>query len=173
MNFLDLSIQEYFLGLRTPFLTDFFYFFTMLFDPNIYFIALVLVVALYINYYKNFRTTLLFLVTLFFTGAITLFLKMYFGTARPVNAMIQVFGNGFPSYHTAISVAFFFSLYYIFRDRILESRRPLIIALSTLFVILVSLSRLYFGVHWFSDILGGLVIGISMVWCLRQYLQVK
>lgn len=172
MNFLDLSIHQYFVNTRAPGLTDFFHFFTNIFDIDIYFFILVLITCVYINYYKNLRTSLLFLTSLFFTGTLVLVLKMYFATSRPENAVIHVLGNSFPSYHAAISVTFFFSIYYIFREKLLASK-VLFFWLCLIFVSIVSFSRIYLGVHWFSDILGGLIVGGFMVWYLKHYLAIK
>lgn len=59
--------------------------------------------------------------------------------------------SSFPSVHTAASVSFFVALTYL--------AHPLT-ALIGAWAIVISLSRLYLGVHYLSDILGGIVLGI-------------
>lgn len=58
----------------------------------------------------------------------------------------------FPSGHATATGGFFTSL-------ALRFRRPLSIALCAAFTLLVMLSRLYFGVHYPTDVLTGLLIG--------------
>ncbi len=58
----------------------------------------------------------------------------------------------FPSGHSTASGGFFTTL-------ALRLRRPLAVLLCVLFVLMVMLSRLYFGVHYPTDVLTGLVIG--------------
>lgn len=58
----------------------------------------------------------------------------------------------FPSGHATATGGFFTSL-------ALRFRRPLCIALCAAFTLLVMLSRLYFGVHYPTDVLTGLLIG--------------
>ena len=60
----------------------------------------------------------------------------------------------FPSGHATATSSFFTTL-------AIRIRKPLVIVLSTLFVLLVMLSRLYLGVHYPTDVLTGLAIGVA------------
>ena len=60
----------------------------------------------------------------------------------------------FPSGHSTATSGFFATL-------AIRLRRPLAIALSAVFVFLVMLSRLYLGVHYPTDVLTGLCIGVA------------
>lgn len=92
-------------------------------------------------------------------------LKGYIERARPSSALSTILEStfSFPSGHTTISIALygFLALY------LLRTLKPpfyaRLLALSLLILIgLISVSRLYLGVHFLSDIIAGYALGI--VW---------
>jgi len=60
--------------------------------------------------------------------------------------------NGFPSGHTSIAIAFWGALAFLFRKR-------WVTFLCASLMLLVPLSRIYLGVHFLADVLGGVVLG--------------
>jgi undecaprenyl-diphosphatase len=75
--------------------------------------------------------------------------------------LITETGFSFPSGHATISTVFALTLGYIMikkQDR--ETRIWCIAFLAMVFPLIVGFSRLYLGVHWLSDILGGFALGI-------------
>lgn len=64
---------------------------------------------------------------------------------------------GFPSGHTSIAIAFWAALALLFRKRWLS-------ILSVSLMILIPFSRIYLGVHFIADVLGGIVVGLAMLW---------
>lgn len=68
---------------------------------------------------------------------------------------------GFPSGHTSIAVVFWGALMLLFRKRWLS-----ILCLSLIF--LIPFSRIYLGVHFIADVLGGYLIGIVMLWAFYR-----
>ncbi len=60
--------------------------------------------------------------------------------------------NGFPSGHTSIAIAFWGALAFLFRKR-------WVTLLCASLMLLVPLSRIYLGVHFLADVIGGLVLG--------------
>jgi membrane-associated phospholipid phosphatase len=65
--------------------------------------------------------------------------------------------NGFPSGHTSIAIAFWGALGLLFRKKWLN-----FIVIPLIF--LIPFSRVYLGVHFVADILGGYLIGGIMLW---------
>ncbi len=63
---------------------------------------------------------------------------------------------GFPSGHTSIAIAFWGALFYLYRKKWI---RGICMAL----MVLIPFSRLYLGVHFLADVLGGLVLGGLML----------
>jgi membrane-associated phospholipid phosphatase len=69
---------------------------------------------------------------------------------------------GFPSGHSQGSIAFWGTLVLFFRERAVK-------AALVLLILLVSYSRIYLGVHFMGDVIGGLVIGLA---CLAATIPV-
>jgi undecaprenyl-diphosphatase len=86
-------------------------------------------------------------------------LKHHFERERPelADAILQARGYAFPSGHALGSLIVFGALSYL-ALRYLEGwrLRAFALALATGMVVAISASRLYFGVHWISDIAAGL-----------------
>lgn len=114
---------------------------------------------------RESRSATLFLIAIF--GALVLDTTMKYLVARPrppdplwmTPSMLQGLGSyGFPSGHALISVVFFGALFLTFR-RFVPWKRALA-WLCTAFPLLIGFSRLYIGVHWLSDVLGGFALGL-------------
>jgi membrane protein DedA with SNARE-associated domain/membrane-associated phospholipid phosphatase len=89
--------------------------------------------------------------------------KHFLHVARP-NGVIQIpLGASFPSGHTvsSISILGFFSILIAIERP--KPQRMLIYGLTSLIILLVMFSRIYLTAHWFSDILGGALLGISIL----------
>ncbi|MEE9372025.1 MAG: phosphatase PAP2 family protein [Saprospiraceae bacterium] len=60
--------------------------------------------------------------------------------------------NGFPSGHTSVAIAFWGAFAFLYR-------RKWIAIVAGILMILIPLSRMYLGVHFLADVLGGIVLG--------------
>jgi undecaprenyl-diphosphatase len=90
-------------------------------------------------------------------------LKLALGRARPDFDPHPVMTSSlsFPSGHSANSMAAFMAIALI---AVPASHRRSAILLALLLILLVGLSRIYLGVHWPSDVIGGWCLGLLMVW---------
>jgi len=89
-------------------------------------------------------------------------LKMIFDRPRPNagQALILASSASFPSGHAIISFVFYGFLAYVIVGYVRSWRTKIAVVLSAVFVIgLVGVSRIYLGVHWPSDVLGGYLLG--------------
>lgn len=82
---------------------------------------------------------------------------------RPnVDVFIRENNFSFPSGHAmAITCLYGLLIYYLYKSEI--RYRKLLIVICVLIIVLVSLSRVYLGVHYFSDIIGGILLSSSLV----------
>jgi membrane-associated phospholipid phosphatase len=103
-----------------------------------------------------------FLLVLLFSGYVNTGLKDLFHTARPSAEQVWVAtppdgSYSFPSGHTQNATVLWCYLAGRYR------RWPLIVA-AVVLIPLVALSRVYRGAHWPVDVLGGMAIGVGLVW---------
>lgn len=88
-------------------------------------------------------------------------LKLLFGRARPsFGALVAESSHSFPSGHAVLAVVFYGFLCYVICGRLRSWRMKISMTLGTVCLIaLIAFSRVYLGVHWPSDVFGGLLIG--------------
>ncbi len=154
-----MSIINFLQSFQNDWLTSFFKFFTFFGDKEFYIMVLPLFFWLWD---KDKALKLLFI--LLPSLLLNFYLKEIFHTARPVGvALIEQGGFAFPSGHAQGTVTLWLMLALLLRKKWLNS-------LSIIMIILVPLSRLYLGVHYPVDILGGLLIGAFLVLIYDKYL---
>lgn len=109
------------------------------------------------------RLSVYLVVTNLLGGAIDTVVKIVVDRPRPEleHPITEAFGKSFPSGHTMSSTVGYGSLLLAFMPLIPRRwRGPLIAAYLTL-VALIATSRLSLGVHFFSDVVGGFVLGLA------------
>lgn len=88
-------------------------------------------------------------------------LKIVFRRDRPLSDfMLEADGYSFPSGHTMNSFVLFFLLIYL-SNRFIKDRatRNFFLVLFIFIPTLIGFSRIYIGVHFFTDVLAGLCFG--------------
>ena len=84
---------------------------------------------------------------------------------RPLDInLIEETGYSFPSGHTLTAMAFYgFIIYLIYVSKICKRSKIIFITLLSLLILVVGVSRVYLGVHYFTDILGGFTFSLSFL----------
>ena len=88
--------------------------------------------------------------------------KFIFARERPnVNPIVTENGYSFPSGHSMVSMMFYGSLIYL-TYKYIDNKiiRYVVISFLSVLILLIGFSRIYLGVHYFSDVIGGFVLGI-------------
>lgn len=157
----DELIINFFHGLESHFLTTIMSFFTYLGSiPSIVFLSISILLIFYMVF-KIRSELLLFLGVI--AGANILFftLKQIFERARPdLNRLVEVGGYSFPSGHSTNAIAFYGILAFIlWRHISTRWGRTIVIILSSAMILMIGLSRIYLGVHYPSDVIGGFLVG--------------
>ena len=97
------------------------------------------------------------------SGIISFVSKLLILRPRPVIALINIPKSySFPSGHTLTSIVFYITLCYIFTLNKNYNKRILLLILKNILIFLIALSRVYLGVHFFSDVIGGFILGIEL-----------
>lgn len=132
---------------------------------SLLFSALLLSFLLYKKWYNDARFYLLAL-----AGSIVLFstVKSMVKRVRPQMQLIDISGYSFPSGHSTMSMAMAIALYFIFVRKIeAAAGRAVLLAIALLWPLMIGVSRIYLNVHWFSDVIGGLGLGLLWVMLLK------
>lgn len=123
-----------------------------------------IVAGLLLLFHDRRRQALIFVATVLLAQVSSEVLKAFYDRDRPslVTHGSHVYSQSFPSGHSTLAAATFFTLAAILAS--LEARKrtkAVILTLAILFVVGVGISRVYLGVHWPSDVLGGWALGAS------------
>lgn len=92
--------------------------------------------------------------------------------------IIEENGYSFPSGHTAISTVVYGYLIYLIYNYVSNKKlKYVLISILSIIILIVGLTRIYLGVHYTSDVLGGYLLGISYLiiftYVTRNYIKEK
>lgn len=139
----------------------------------------VIVAALMLVFHERRREAAVFALTVVAAQISSELLKVLYDRPRPslVAHGSYVYSQSFPSGHSALAAATFFTLATVVAS--VEAKRrtkALIYGLATLLVVAVGISRVYLGVHWPTDVLGGWALGASwalVAWIILAWMKVR
>ena len=93
-------------------------------------------------------------------------LKWIFSRTRPAGGATTPLGSSFPSGHTfTATVLYGYLIYLAWRYLSQQGYLLMVTVVLSLAILLVALSRVLLSVHWVSDVLGGLSIGLAWLVC--------
>ena len=124
------------------------------------------------------RVELVLLVTAIAGSAIlNSLLKAIFQRARPdLHRIVEANGYSFPSGHSMAAFSFYVIVSFLLWKHLPSSlARRILILISTLMVLGIGISRIYLGVHYPSDVLGGYLASGSWlaasIWTYQLYMD--
>ncbi|WJY26949.1 phosphatase PAP2 family protein [Sporosarcina trichiuri] len=143
-------------GMESPALTAFMKFFTGIGSTKTVLVICVITLG-FLVYYRQKAQTLLFVVVIGGTAALNTVLKLFFQRARPdTNRLIEISGYSFPSGHTMMAASLYAILAYILWCNLRHTGRTICVAAAAFMIAMICISRIYLGVHYPSDVAGGL-----------------
>jgi undecaprenyl-diphosphatase len=107
---------------------------------------------------RDIKAALHWLAVYIATGLLTWVLKNTVRIDRPVDFQT---GFSFPSAHTSMSMAVYGFLALMIARELPVQRRWIPYSAAGVMIFLIAMSRLYLGVHWFSDVLAGFSLGLA------------
>ena len=144
--------------------------------------VLTLMTALVLGYLllnRAYRAALLVLGATFGGYLLSSGLKQFFDRARPaiVPHLAPAVSSSFPSGHSMLSSVVYLTLGSLLaRTAAPRREKTYFIAVSFLLTLLIGFSRVYLGVHYPTDVLGGWTAGIAwalLCWCVAYTLQYR
>jgi undecaprenyl-diphosphatase len=101
-------------------------------------------------------------VNLILVSLLNIIFKTVFHRARPdILPLIHATGYSFPSGHSMISAAFYGYLIYLCIIFLKRPWKQILCAFQLVLILFIGVSRIYLGVHYASDVIGGFLAGIS------------
>jgi len=127
---------------------------------------IIVVVASVLFYLFRFRKETLYVLLTLLSGPISTLMKIVVNRPRPTEPIVRIIetakSQSFPSGHVLFYVVFFgFLTVLMFHLKSIPKKiRFFIATISLLLIFSIPFSRLYLGAHWFTDVLGGFLLGI-------------
>ena len=81
---------------------------------------------------------------------------------RPLDMIVNERGFSFPSGHSFVSITFYgFLIYLVYNSKYKSETKFILISLLLVLILMIGISRIYLGVHYPSDVIGGFVGGLA------------
>ncbi|MDF2716754.1 MAG: phospholipid phosphatase [Paenibacillus sp.] len=121
------------------------------------------------------RELVLLMVVVGGTWLLNYMLKLLFHRDRPtIYRIAEANGFSFPSGHSMVAFSLYGIIAYLLWTHIpLRAGRVALIAASSLFILTIGISRIYLGVHYPSDVIGGYLASgcwmFALIWLYDRY----
>jgi undecaprenyl-diphosphatase len=175
LNRFDQMIMNWIQGLESPAFTYVMKGFTFI-GSGVVVAILVPIVAIFLYFVLGHRRELyLFIGVIIGSALLNEALKLIFHRARPtIHRIIDATGYGFPSGHSMAAFTLYgIVAFLLWRHLSTSLQRSMVIFFSALMIVAVGLSRIYLGVHYPSDVLGGYLASGSWlaasIWFFHKY----
>ena len=136
------------------------------------FIGLLVAITFYLF---KLRREAIFVLLTFSSGAISSIIKIIVNRPRPTVDLVRIVEvarqQSFPSGHTLFYTIFFgFLLVLMWNLKQINSIVRVTVAVISAFLILtIPFSRIYLGAHWFTDVLGGFILGLICLYMISVF----
>lgn len=172
-SFIDLHISEEIQERHSPFMDSLMRFISWfgVVPVSVVMVITVSCIFLLLASRKEGLFTLLTLVS----GAISSGLKILINRPRPTQDFVILIENAqyqsFPSGHTLFYTVFFGFVMIIMGHRKSYPNwlRSIVAAVCILMIFIGPVSRVYLGAHWFTDVLGGFILGVMYLFILGYF----
>lgn len=136
-------------------------------------IVLIIITILCVIFIRDKKYKILVPANLVTIAIINIVLKNFFLRPRPNEfRLIEETGYSFPSGHAMASTAFYGLLIYIVHEKV-ENKilRNTICIMLGLLILLISISRIYVGVHYTSDVIAGTCFSIAYLILITRLIK--
>lgn len=160
LNTINVDFRNFFDSIQTPFLTKLMLLLTDAGGPSsVALYCLVLTMILWLH--KKYLHAVQFILTMGTTALVALGTKELIRLPRPGGGLISETGYSFASAHAMVAVVFFTLVAYSYKNHFKNrAARAAFILACIVVTLLVSMSRIYLGVHYATDVFAGLLMGL-------------
>ena len=159
----DLKIIIYIQSLENEYLTVFYKMITIIADTYQSAIITILLVT-FLYFKKHYREALFLAITMTTCGLAMPLLKNIFSRERPnFYRLIEISGYSFPSGHTTSATTMYLTLAIILLSIMKKLNKYFVFSIAVLGIVIIGSSRIYLGVHYPTDVMAGICLGISIV----------
>lgn len=158
INKYDYMIYSVVIAIMNPVVTVFFKIITHFGDWTVI-VPVCIICVVFLKRRKDKCLVISSLVVIFILNQV---LKTIFNRPRPLeNRLIEASGYSFPSGHSMISMAFYGLFIFLACNNIKNKKIKYTICIGlAILITLIGISRIYLGVHYASDVIGGFLLSI-------------
>ncbi|MNP19214.1 putative undecaprenyl-diphosphatase YbjG [compost metagenome] len=139
-------------------------------------VSITVIVILVLYKFLNLRRELILLTyVVISTILLNHLLKSLFQRERPtIHRIIEVSGYSYPSGHSMAAFSLYGVLaFLIWRHLHTRFSRGLMIVIASLIILAIGISRIYLGVHYPTDIIGGYLMSVcwltALIWIYQRF----
>lgn len=154
----DKIIYEFIISYKNNSITNIFKIITDLGDT----IAIISILILSFLLFKNKIYPKIMALNICCIVVINQILKHIIRRPRPeILRLVEESGFSFPSGHSMASFGFYgFIIYMIYISKLNKNLKIILISIFSLLILLIGISRIYLGVHYASDVVGGFIMSL-------------
>lgn len=159
---IDRWIDTYFNATQTPLLTQFMVALTN-FNGAMGIVVFSLFMILFLIYKRWYNDLLFYIFSVFGANIAFIVIKMIVQRARPSSDILSIATHSFPSGHATMATAMSLTVYFILVKRVQSIGLQLVLLIGCIvWPVIIAFSRVYLNVHWLSDVIAG--IGLGLFW---------
>lgn len=161
----DQSISEWFVRQRTPGLNSLSFVGSMMSDTLVKIVVTAILAIVMLIVWKRWLEPLMLVVSLVLEALCFITITTLVGRPRPDVPRLDTspVGSSYPSGHTAAAVAYSAIVVVVFWHTRRRWIRTLAVIFAAVIPVCVALSRLYRGMHFFTDVIFGALLGGASV----------
>ncbi len=159
---LNKALFHLFRSLRTPANDNAMLWFTLLGDKKVLFPTMLILFG-WLAWKKSWHAAWHTLALLFLICGSIFVLKNFIHSSRPWGISDGPESFSFPSGHTTFSTCFYFALGLLFIQMAHIQYKRVVYSVILFTTLAISISRLYLGAHWFTDVLGGWLLSAAIL----------
>ena len=128
-------------------------------------VVVISITILVLILFKNKKYGLFMSINLISITILQYILKYIFTRNRPLDInLIEETGYSFPSGHSLTAFAFYgFIIYLIYTSKLSKKSKTIFITLFSMLILVVGVSRIYLGVHFFTDVVGAFSFSLAFL----------